>query len=354
MPHIRRQPVVTSSVLLLSLVLTACGGGGGSGSSPSLASATAGSETIPAPAPAPTPAPAPAPAPTPTDPVTPPPSPVACMPGDAPQMRAAAFSLVNVVRTAVGLPQFARLPAFDGIAQAHAQYVVANGSSGGGETAGQPCFTGVDLAARLNAAGITVNELPGTRPRSEIVIAYELPDSNELPTWDVVNNTLHTLYGRMFLLDPRVQQVGLGFSAPTPGSRRAMVLNTAVLSAGVPAAADSWVVWPRDGATGLPPRMPTSSMKPLEAGVTEGYPISLHAMAAVQVSRFVLTNASDGSAIAATVLTQANDRNGYLTQNEVALVPQAPLAAGTAYRVELDGTAGVTPVHLIWTFTTAP
>ena len=37
-----------------------------------------------------------------------------------------------------------------------------------------------------------------------------------------------------------------------------------------------------------------------------------------------------------------------------AAVPNAPLAAGTTYRVELDATVGATPLHLSWAFTTAP
>ena len=35
-------------------------------------------------------------------------------------------------------------------------------------------------------------------------------------------------------------------------------------------------------------------MKPLAADITEGYPITLHAAAAVQVNRFVLSTATDG------------------------------------------------------------
>ena len=53
---------------------------------------------------------------------------VTCAPGDAPQVRATTFTLINLTRTTLGLPQLARLPAFDGTAQAHAQYVVANNS----------------------------------------------------------------------------------------------------------------------------------------------------------------------------------------------------------------------------------
>lgn len=356
MSHSRRPPVVATSTLLLTLALTACGGGGGGGGS-STGAAPAAATPAPAPAPAassvaqdPPPAPAPAPAPAASEP--PAAGSVACAPGDAPATRSAAFSFVNMVRSVLGLRPLVRLAAFDGTAQAHAQYVVANGSSGAEESPGLPCFSGTDLAQRFAGAGVVSATLPGGRARGEIVVGYVTPGT-ELQPWDLVNNTLHNLYSRMFLLDPRAEQVGLGFSARLDGPQRAMVLDAAALPGAVEPA-EVWAVWPRDGTTGLPARMPTSNIKPLDASLTEGYPASLHATAPVQVSRFVISNASDGQPVAATVLTQANDRNGFLTEGEAAVVPHAPLAAATTYRVELDGSAGATPLHLSWSFTTAP
>ena len=361
MSYIWRTSVVTSSSLLLTLALTACGGGGGGGGGSSPGAAPVA--VTPAPGPAPAPAPAassvvqdPPPAPAPPASAASQPSPgsdVACAPGDAPSTRSAAFSFVNVVRSVLGLSQLVRLPAFDGTAQAHAQYVVANDGTGVAESPGLPCFSGADLVQRLAGAGIVAAELPGVRARGEIVVGFIAPTGSELQPWDIVNNTLHNLYGRMFLLDPRAEQVGLGFSARPGGLQRAMVLDTAALP-GAAAPTEVWAVWPRDGTTGLPARMSPSNMKPLDAGITEGYPVSVHATASVQVSRFVITNASDGTPVAATVLTHANDRNGFLTEGEAAVVPIAPLAAGTTYRVELDGSAGATPLHLSWSFTTAP
>lgn len=365
-----RLSALFSFVLVLPMALTACGGGGGGGGGVA-SSGTAGVNPAPA-ASAVTPTTPPDPAAsavanpgpgdtapvtpvvpvTPTDPV--PGGSVACAPGDAPATRTAAFSLVNIVRMALGLPQMARLPAFDSTAQAHAQYLVANDGSGIDETPGLPCYTGADLLQRLAGAGIATAELTGARPRSEIVIAYTTPAGAELQPWDLVNGTLDNLYGRMFLLDPRSQQLGLGFSAKPGGAQRALVFDTALLPGTANPASTPWVVWPRDGTTGLPVRMRASNMKPLDASITEGYPVSLHAVAAVQVSRFVLTNATSGTPVTATLVNSGNDRNGFMTPGEAALVPHAPLAAGTTYRAELDAVVGGTPVHLVWSFTTAP
>ncbi|WP_457426805.1 hypothetical protein [Roseateles sp. P5_E7] len=349
-----RRPLLSFSALLLLMALTACGGGGGAGQ------ASGPSSTISSPAPAPIAPAASAAAPLLPPPIvgtTPDPVPggsVACAPGDAPQIRSTAFSLVNVTRQALGLPQFTRLSAFDGTAQSHARYAVANDTTAVEERPGLPCFTGTDVAQRLAAAGIAAASSPGLRSHSEIVIGYAATLAAEPQPWDYVNDTLHSLYGRMFLLDPRVQQLGLGFSAEPGGQRRAMVLDTALLPGTVSAGGDVWATWPRAGATGLPTQMRAANMKPLDAGLTEGYPVSLHAAAAVYVSRFALSIAADGSPVEATVLTSSNDRNGFLSEGEAALVPHAPLRAGETYRVEFDGAVGATPLHLVWSFTTAP
>ncbi|MEO6280611.1 hypothetical protein, partial [Roseateles sp.] len=338
-----RQPLLSSFALFLMMALTACGGGGGGGAGGTPAA-------IGSPPPAPT-APG-ASAAAGTDPV--PGGGLVCTQGEVTSTRSATFALVNLTRFALGLPQLARLTALDGTAQAHAQYAVANEESGVTESYGLPCFTGVDLAQRLAAAGVVSTDLPGLRQRSEIVVGFAASANAEPQPLDYINDALNNLYGRTFLLDPRMQQVGLGFSAEPGGLRRTLVLDMA-LRADTPAAnAEVWAVWPRDGATGLPTRMRPSNIKPLAAGLVEGYPVTLHAAAPVGVTRFVMSTASDGSAVETTVLTAANDGNLLLAASEVALVPNAPLAAGTTYRVEFDGSVGMTPLHLAWSFTTAP
>jgi len=355
-----RQHARSSAALLLAMALTACGGGGGGGASGT--SGAVGSSPAPA-APAPSPAPSPAasgaaPAvPPPAAGTTPEPAPgssVVCTPEDLTQPRSGAFALINLTRLALGLPQLTRLPALDGTAQAHARYVIVNDDTGVTESPARLCFTGTDLAQRLTAAGVVSTESPGLRQRTEIVMAYTAAAGAEPEPWAYANDMLNNLYGRIVLLDARMQHVGLGYSAEAGGRRRALVVDTTVLAGAALPDPNLWAVWPRDGATGLPARMHSSDMKPLAAGLVEGYPITLHAAAAVQVTRFVLSNASDGASVEATALTGANDRNDLLTASEAALVPHAPLAAGTTYRVEFDGSVGATPLHLVWSFTTAP
>ncbi len=253
----------------------------------------------------------------------------------------------------MGLPELTRQPLVDLTAQAHAQYAVANKSTAVEETAGSACYTGADLTGRLNAVGAQqAAEVAGLRQRSEVVLAYQA-SAGEPQTWDYVNDTLNSLYGRMVVLDPRLQQIGVGASAEPGGVGRSMVLDTALLAGAVTTTNNLLALWPRDGATGLPLRMAAMNMTPLESGVTQGYPITVHAGAALQVSRFVLTTATDGQVVTTTVLTAANDRNRFFAEGEAALLPHAPLLAGTTYRVEFDGTVGVTAVHRSWSFTTA-
>jgi hypothetical protein len=246
------------------------------------------------------------------------------------------------------------MAALDGTAQAHAQYVAANGSGGSEELAGQPCYTGADYAQRLASAGVVTADVAGARSRSESVLSYVMSGGGDPASWDMVNDLLNNLYGRLLLLDPHAQQLGIGFSALPDGPRRAMVVDTALTAGSAGAGSGVWVVWPRDGATGLPVQMRASNLKPLPDGVTEGFPVSVHAGDEVQISRFTMTNAATGTPVTATLVTAANDRNLLMGRGEAALVPEAPLAPGTTYRVELDGLVSSQPMHLSWSFTTAP
>lgn len=334
--------------VLLSLMLAACGGGGSGGAS----SPSGGSPVAVAPAPS---------APAPASPVIPAPpgasspgpgSSVACASGDAPLVASAGFALINVIRAAAGLPAFVPLAALETTAQAHAQYVAVNGSSGSEESATLPCYTGATVAQRLAAAGVVPAEQAGVRPHGESVLTYAAASGTQIAAWDIVNDALNNLYGRMLLLSPSAQHAGLALSVQP--QRRAVVLDTTPRADGASAAGNALVVWPRDGTTGLPVRMLPSNLKPLGAGLVEGYPVSLHAVAAVQVGRFTMTNASSGAPVEATLVTRADDRNGFLSVGEVALVPTAPLSAGTQYRVELEAMVGTEAVSRVWTFTTAP
>jgi hypothetical protein len=271
-------------------------------------------------------------------------------------MRASVFALINVVRSALQLPEYVATSGISGTAQSHAQYAAANGNTGSDEQPALPCYTGATLQQRLANAGVEPVQLPGYRPHGESVLTYTYTASPgvEVQAWDVVNDALNNLYGRLLMLAPPAQQAGVGFSVQPGGQRRALVVDTALLPSAATAADNRWVVWPRDGATGLPARMHSSNLKPLDAALSEGYPASLHAMVPVQVSRFVMTEASSGTPVAATLITRATDRNAVLGLGEAALVPHAPLAAGTRYRLELDALVGTQAIHQDWTFTTAP
>ncbi|WP_394510194.1 hypothetical protein [Roseateles sp. DXS20W] len=370
MPPSRPLPA-HACLSLLALALTACGGGGGGGTPAGSAPlATAPVVTTPAtPAPAPTPTPTPSPTPAtpeppltvpatpasgvPSDAATPPVSTVTCTSGDVLLAAPAVLALVNLARVSAGVPQFERLPALEGTAQAHARYVAFNEAGGTDEVAGQPCFSGSTVDQRLAAAGVSPVLQGGVRAHGESVLGFDtIAGQSYFPATELVEHALDNLYGRMLLLNPVAQHVGIGASLQS--RRGVLVLDTARIAASTPAAADGFAVWPRDTSSGVPVRMPASSMKPLEAGLSEGYPITLHAMSVVQVSRFVITRASDGTPVAATVITSASDRNRFIADNEAGLVPNAPLAAGTQYRVELDATIGSTAVHRTWMFTTAP
>jgi len=347
MNPLRHQPAQGCLTVLMSLMLAACGGGGSGGAEPSGTAPVAVSPLPSAPAPAASAAPPAAGASEPGSA-----SGVVCAAGDAPAVALAGFSLINVVRTAAGLPAFVPLPGLEATAQAHARYVAVNGSTGSEQSAALPCYTGATLAQRLAAAGVVPAAQAGARPHGESVLTYASASGTEISAWDIVNDALNNLYGRMQLLSPSAQHGGLGLSVQP--QRRAFVVDTTQRADGASASGPALVVWPRDGTTGLPVRMLPSNLKPLDAGLVEGYPVTLHALAPVRVGRFLMTSVSSGAPVQATLITSGDDRHAFLSAGEVALVPTAPLTAGTQYRVELEATVGSEPVSRSWTFTTAP
>jgi uncharacterized protein YkwD len=127
-----------AAALVLALV-SACGGSGGGGAPTGGTSNTGGNNgtgTSP---------------PTTVAPVTS----VAAPTYVADSQQALAYQQTNAARGSCGFGLLAQATQLDTSASAHANYLQLNGVVGHTETVGQPGFTGVDVAARVAAAGYT-------------------------------------------------------------------------------------------------------------------------------------------------------------------------------------------------------
>lgn len=247
---------ITITILaVLCTSLTACGGGG-SDSTPTTSTA----------APAPTPSPAPAPADVTRQPVTSVPTPTYL----AGSFQLDAFNRLNLIRGSLGLGLFTQNASLDGSAQAHANYLKANGIGNGHlEVAGKVGYTGVSPGDRMVAAGCSLTAGSEDIGFTGAGVA-------------AVDDLIDAVYHRIPFLSFKIRDVGFGFvqtsADPNPAfNTYANVLNMGYIGTGQGAPSVTSVVWPADNSTTTSLSMPAESPRPGAPGASGvfGYPVSI-------------------------------------------------------------------------------
>jgi uncharacterized protein YkwD len=297
----------------LAGTLAACGGGGGDGGTP-------------------TPVPPPPPPPQPLPAVMSVPTPVGY---DADKL--AAFNRLNELRVAAGLGMLTQDIRLDQAAQAHVEWEIANDVDSHFETVGSPGFTGVNWQDR--------DRKQGYAPRG----GSEVMSTGSGPSY-AVDGLLNVIYHRAALLEFDPVDVGIGWSSPghanlpTPlvidfaspddGSARSVGQTAQAQIGGV-------VVWPLDGATGLPTHMGEEVPNPVPGEDVRllGTPasISVYKDQKIETSAFSLSEDASGQSVPAVLLDSANDPEHIISQSFVGLLPIAALKENTVYRIDFEG-----------------
>ncbi|MBI3978238.1 MAG: hypothetical protein HY331_08640 [Chloroflexi bacterium] len=267
---------------------------------------------------APTPTPTPLPTATPVD-------------GIARNSTSAILTRLNSYRAAAGLPPVAETPSLADGALKHAGYMILNwGQFGHFENPTLPGYTPEgDRAAR----------------NSNLAWGYAEPA-------DAVDGWMAAIYHRIWLTNPRLQEVGVGWVREV--SRTAAVLNVV----------DGWtdrpgfpypVPYPPDGMAEVPTRFdgneipdPIATCAGYQYPV--GYVVSLQFevfQAAPTISTAQLRDAA-GAAVPVCLKPPAERR----MYNTLALIPANPLQPSTTYGVEVSGTYLGQPFRRAWQFTT--
>jgi uncharacterized protein YkwD len=320
----------------LTVALVACGGGGGGA--------------------APEPAPAPAPSPTPSAPIAAQltvPTPVGY---DADRL--AAFNRLNEIRLSAGLGMLAQNTMMDQAAQAHAEWMIANDVLSHDEVGGTPGFTGENYARRDEYFGYVPVE------GGEVMASGAHGDTG-------VDALVNMVYHRSLILAFEPVDVGIGWS----GAISAHVVTPLVIDVtrpgtdpvrGLGQVAQSSIrgaaCWPIDGAHDVPLLMGLEIPNPVPTQdvLTLGNPVSVTVERSKTISstQFMLTNSATGAVVMTQLLTNKNDPSGLIPESYIAVVPLAPLAASTTYRVDFAGstvefpTGAVESVIRAWSFTT--
>ncbi|HEX4743150.1 MAG TPA: CAP domain-containing protein [Candidatus Limnocylindria bacterium] len=235
----------------------------------------------------------------------------------------------NDLRAATGAPPVRSDDRVSAAAQRHAEYLVRNATGGHAETPGQPGFSGANVRDRLAAQG------------------YDAPAASEVATSAAGTDGVRSLwvmpYHRLGLMHPHAIVAGWGYAES--GGRRATV---GVIVYDFASPAPEVVRSPGSGQ-----REATLQWDGREdADVAPGAPrpLGYTVMAVWSRARAVTLRGSSitagGRAIEHAVAPQIYERD------YVAIVPLAPLASGTRYRVRLDVTVAGVDATEEWEFET--
>jgi uncharacterized protein YkwD len=329
-----------------ALALAACGGGGGGGGA--IDPVPVGNAPPVAPGPA-------VPSPNIPDPLTPaPPVPdTPTLPG-APGAPLVTGNIaldgrewLNYRRGLVGMSTLVRSNLIDIAAQGHSDYQRINNTITHDQTPGKEGFTGVDVSARLAAAGYRFNT-SASRAYGEVISAASNGSGQYM-----AEELITAIYHRFVIFEPVFKEIGTGAATTAAGYNYFTANFTANDGYGAGLARGQVAVWPFNGQVSVPRNFfsNTESPDPVPDRNEVGYPISVHANIDVTVAVTSFTVRPRGGAdLAVRLLTNANDT--HTGRSSAAIVPLSPLAANTVHDVSFTGTAGGTAVTRTWSFTT--
>lgn len=253
---------------------------------------------------------------------------------------------INYRRGQIGMSTLAHNATIDIAARGHSEYQRVNNTVTHTQTAGKQGFTGASLLDRLNAAGYrfaNTNHAYGevisaTSNRSGAFMAEEL---------------ITAIYHRFVIFEPVFKEIGTGAATTSAGYSYFTANFTANNGYGPGIAAGTVAVWPFRGQTQVPGNFFSDYETPDPVpGTNEvGYPISVHANigSTVRVQGFTV-RPRGGADLGVRLLASASDLD--TPRSAAAIVPLAPLAAGTTYDVRFSGTVDGQAVTVDWSFTT--
>lgn len=271
-----------------------------------------------------------------------------------------ALAAANEIRRSLNLPPFRPDAALNAAAQAHSTYVTRNRRGGHFQQEDLPGFVGISPADRIGAFGYPGGEI------AENVGVGSVSVSN------AVTGLFDAPYHRLPFLHPGAMLLGVGYSAGEGRSNPPCL----TMEFGMPDTYDeATVLYPRDGQTNVPTSWdgnenpnPLRFYSSARRGVRVGYVISFSYFAGRSPSRLRRSNDEDRKAIIvreATLVREGDDTpvpvyvntpsSDEELDNTALLIPRAPLAPGTVYRVTVEATSAIDgrDISRTWRFTTS-
>jgi hypothetical protein len=214
------------------------------------------------------------------------------------------------------------------------------------EIPGKPGFTGVGPQERLAAAGYTFAS--GNRAYGEVISA-----STNGTGFGMAEELITAIYHRFAIFEPQFKEIGTGSAITGAGYTYFTSDFTANNGFGPGIGRGVLVNWPYDGQTQVTRNFFSDSEAPDPvAGMNEvGYPVSVQGdiTAVLTVQTFTI-QPRGGMPLDVRLLQHATDPE--TPDSAAAIIPLAPLRAGTTYDVTFVGSADAIPVTKRWAFTT--
>lgn len=273
----------------------------------------------------------------------------------------AAFELLNKEREHCGFGLLAQNAKLDVAARGHADWLLLNNYTGHFQVAGTPGFTGVDSTARIIASGYgDGKDFKGSEVELDIM---RLKDGQgETGIWTFAAAPYHAMplflgnYREVGISVRDVNDIGLSKS-----NRSAMTIESNYLASVGPQLFESKKVrtYPCEGTTGVKSSLLGESPNPVPGRNLATNPTGSTIIIAGDLGKTLtiksvsITNTISGTDVKLLpTITADNDPNKRLSSNEGFILPDAPLSATTAYRVNITGTNDGMAFTTSFTFTT--
>ncbi|HEY0844631.1 MAG TPA: CAP domain-containing protein [Noviherbaspirillum sp.] len=254
------------------------------------------------------------------------------------------FNWFNYRRAQVGIRTLARDARADTAAQGHSNYQKIHNIITHEQTRDTAGFTGVDVGARLAAAGYQFGRFYAY---GEVISSTSDPSG-----FNAAEDLIAAIYHRFVIFDPIFRQIGVG-AATVSGGPTYFTTNfvTEQLDGGL--GAGKVVVYPFAGQQRVARNFFSDNEvpDPFPGRNEVGYPISVHAdiTSSIEVGSFTV-RPRGGNPLAVRLLTRAGDAQ--TPQSAAAIIPLDALATSTTYDVQFSGAVDGTPVSHSWSFTT--
>ncbi len=250
------------------------------------------------------------------------------------------LDLINQARTKAGLAEVGLSVELSHGCNKHAQYLVVN--------RGDPRIAG--LKAHEEDEGLKGALKEGTAAGKAAVIHFVKPSQ-------AVSGWLATFYHRVPLLQPALQEVGIGYASDKTGT---VCLVDCIRGVSSKETTDKKktkpvVYFPEDGQTDVPTAMGPEIPSPLpnDHKGKAGFPITVYFAARQDVKKVkVLLTQLDDVPVPVYVSAPESPATTFTQWNAVCIIPRRELSAGTTYQIDLTCELSGKPFMRSWKFTT--